>query len=140
MFNGSSLFRRAILQSGTPAGSPPPVDIKDKEKQYLQLLEYCSISKDDPLRLQKLRDVPIEKLIAAITDLKVLSFSPWAEEGFFPIAPNYSNQSKLIDGCTWVEEIIIGDGVNEVSSQAGIVYERCLISEISYRASISPQI
>ncbi|OIW32817.1 COesterase-domain-containing protein [Coniochaeta ligniaria NRRL 30616] len=64
------LFRRAILQSGTPAGNPPPSDLTVKEKQYMRLLEYCGIETTDPRRLKKLRSVGIETLVAAIADLK----------------------------------------------------------------------
>jgi carboxylesterase type B len=108
------LFRRAILQSGTPAGNPPPVDLKTKEDQYDSILKYCSIDKNDPMRLSKLREVPIDTLIQAVTDLNVNDFGPWADKSLFPIPPNYMTQSSLMSSCSWVEAVIIGDAVNEV--------------------------
>ncbi len=115
------LFRRAILQSGTPTGNPLPVDIGLKETQYASLLDYCGIGRREPTRLKKLREVPIQVLVKAIADLNITVFGPWAEKGFFPIAPNYCNQADLIGRCAWVEEIIIGDAVYEVSSEAASI-------------------
>ncbi|KAB5546911.1 Alpha/Beta hydrolase protein [Coniochaeta sp. 2T2.1] len=108
------LFRRAVLQSGTPAGNPPPSDLAVKEKQYMRLLEYCGIETTDPRRLNKLRSVAIETLVAAIADLKIMGgFGPWAEPDLFPVAPDYRTQADLISRCPWVEAIVIGDGVFE---------------------------
>jgi hypothetical protein len=121
------LFRRAVLQSGTPAGNPPSVDIAVKEKQYVDLLEYCGIDRSDPVRLEKLRKVPIQKLVAAITDVAITAFGPWAEEGFFPIAPNYSNQAELIGNCAWVDTIVIGDACYEVCLEFRHCYVQLLI-------------
>jgi hypothetical protein len=30
--------------------------------------------------------------------------------------PNYFNEAELINKCKWVEEIIVGESLNEVSS------------------------
>ncbi len=88
------LFRRVILQSGTPAGNPPAISIQDKEAQYLRLLEYCGIEKNEPCRLEKLRGIPIQKLVKSITDLNITSFGPWADPEFFPVAPYLSEHKQ----------------------------------------------
>lgn len=41
-------------------------------------------------------------------------FTPFAEEGLFPIAPNYFNQVELFEKCSWITDAIIGDCSYEV--------------------------
>ena len=59
------LFNRAILMSGLPA-TVPPLDLKYKEAEYCSLLKYCAIDQNNPARLEKLRKIPVEKLVDAI--------------------------------------------------------------------------
>ncbi|KAL7916803.1 Alpha/Beta hydrolase protein [Trichoderma velutinum] len=124
MCSTTPLFRRAILQSGTPAGNPPPVELKTKEAQYESILKYCSIDKNDPMRLSKLRKVPIDTLIKAVSDLNVNDFGPWADKSLFPRPPNYMTQSSLISNCPWVEAVIIGDaGFNFLTEMKAVTFE-----------------
>lgn len=114
MCSNLPLFKRAILQSGNVASNTPPADLQEKEEDYLRLLDYCGIDKDDQNRLEKLRQVPAEKLVAAVADFQIPYWSPVAEKDFFPVAPNYNNFTKLIADCNWVNELIIGDCCFEV--------------------------
>jgi len=79
------------------------------EGQYQALLKYCGIDQQDPERLGKLREVPIEKLIKALIDLNVPLFSPLPHPDFFPVYPTSGIQGKLIKNCPWLEDVMIGD-------------------------------
>jgi len=76
------LFNRAILQSGTTA-TGPPIDLKYKEAEYLALLQYCGISVDDPERLSKLRQIPVDQLVESINALSIPLFHMLKDESFF---------------------------------------------------------
>lgn len=121
------LFRRVILQSGTPAGNMAPMNLIAKEAQYLALLQYCGIKEDDERRLEKLREVPVETLVRAIRDLAVTDFGPWEDASFFPVTPSYGTQADLIHRCAWVDDFIIGDACFEVFLLTD-AYSQCLIS------------
>jgi carboxylesterase type B len=113
------LFRKVILQSGTVPGNAPPVILDTKEGQYQRLLSYCGIDKDDPARLERLRQVPVERLVAAVADFDIPDWGPWAEKGFFPAAaPDYNSWVDLIGQCTWVDEVIVGDCCFEVGTSS----------------------
>ncbi|PVH81523.1 alpha/beta-hydrolase [Cadophora sp. DSE1049] len=115
MCSNVPLFNRAILLSGTTAACPP-VAMKYKEAEYLELLRYCSIDEEDPDRLNKLRDVPVELLVDAIKGVGIPLFRSYRDEGFWPDGfPGYFTEGKLIAGCEWVDEIIIGDSFFEGS-------------------------
>lgn len=113
--NTVPLFKRVVLQSGTPVTVCPERKLAVKEEQYHQLLEYCGIDLGATDRLQKLRETSVETLVRAVQDLRVVAFSPFVEEGLFPIAPSYFTQVELFEKCTWLTEAIIGDSLYEVS-------------------------
>ena len=109
------LFNRAILMSGLPA-SVPPLELKFKEAEYRALLKYCGIDEEDPRRLQKLREMPVQKLIDAIQGTGVFFHHSYQDEKFWPRgSPTYFTEDELIGGCEWVGEIVIGDAFFEVS-------------------------
>ncbi|KAH8729924.1 Alpha/Beta hydrolase protein [Ilyonectria robusta] len=106
------LFNRVVLQSGT-ASTISPTPCAKKEEEYLALLAFCGINKDDPQRLEKLREVPATKIVEATTVLMKGAFSPLAHESFFPIAPNYLNYDRIVADCPWVEAVMAGDAIYE---------------------------
>ncbi|KAH7166571.1 Alpha/Beta hydrolase protein [Dactylonectria macrodidyma] len=106
------LFNRVILQSGTASAISPTPCLK-KEEEYQALLAFCGIDKDDPQRLEKLREVPTTKIVEAATALNKAAFSPLAHESFFSTAPNYLNHAQIVADCPWVEAVIAGDAVYE---------------------------
>jgi carboxylesterase type B len=107
------LFQRAVLQSGT-ASSAECASLAQRDEQYLRLLEFCGIDKQDLERLEKLRKVPIEKLIAGVQGIGVFSTNPTVDEGFFPVTPTWGNEAQLWEKCEWVKEIVIGESLYEV--------------------------
>ncbi|KAH9224255.1 Alpha/Beta hydrolase protein [Leptodontidium sp. 2 PMI_412] len=107
--NTFPLFKRIVLQSGTPATAAPETNLAVKNEQYNRLLSYCGIDLNATDRLEQLRKAPVEKLVKAIGDLRMGLFTPFAEEGLFPIAPNYFNQVELFEKCSWITDAIIGD-------------------------------
>lgn len=107
------LFNRVVLQSGT-ASSISPTPCSKKEEEYQALLAFCDIDKDDPQRLEKLREVPATKIVEATTVLMKGAFSPLAHESFFPIVPNYLNHDRIVADCPWVEAVMAGDAIYEV--------------------------
>lgn len=109
------LFNRVVLQSGT-ASTISPTPCAKKEEEYLALLAFCGINKDDPQRLEKLREVPATQIVEATTVLMKGAFSPLAHESFFPIAPNYLNYDRIVADCPWVEAVMAGDAIYEVSN------------------------
>ncbi|KAH7140075.1 Alpha/Beta hydrolase protein [Dactylonectria estremocensis] len=106
------LFNRVVLQSGT-ASAITPTPCSEKEQEYQALLAFCGIDKDDPQRLEKLREVPAAKIVEGATALTKAAFSPLAHESFFSTAPNYLNHSQIVADCPWVEAVIAGDAVYE---------------------------
>lgn len=110
------VFNRVILESGT-ATTIRPTPLSKKEGEYQALLEYCGISEDDPQRLEKLRAVPAAKIVEAATGIMKGAFSPLAHESFFPVVPNYLNHAQIVSDCSWVDAIITGDTVFEVSTR-----------------------
>lgn len=108
------LFNRVVLQSGT-ASTISPTPCSNKEEEYQALLVFCGIEKDDPQRLEKLREVPATKIVEAAKALSKAAFSPLAHESFFSIAPNYLNHDRIVADCPWVEAVMAGDAIYEVS-------------------------
>jgi carboxylesterase type B len=107
------LFNRAMLQSATTA-TGPPVELKYKEAEYEALLRYCGIGLDDPKRLQRLREVPVSKLIEAIDGIFIPLFNSLRHESFFPRGyPTWWTEDELIGNCEWVDEVVIGDAFYE---------------------------
>jgi carboxylesterase type B len=113
MCSNVPLFQRAVLQSGTPSLGTP-IRLAVKERQYRQLLKFCGIDDDDPERLQKLRNVPVEKLIEGVRATGVVAFGPLADSRFFPEMPDCFNEARIFEKCDWVKDIIIGDSIYEV--------------------------
>ena len=104
--------------SGLPA-TVPPLDLKYKEAEYRSLLKYCGIDQNDPARLEKLRRVPVEKVVDAIQGVGVFLHHSYRDEKFWPREfPTYFTEDELIGGCEWVNEVIIGDAFFEASTSA----------------------
>jgi hypothetical protein len=53
-------FQRVVLQSGTASSA------NLERGAVIRLLEFCGIEETDPERLEKLRTVPVEKLVAGV--------------------------------------------------------------------------
>ncbi|RFU34812.1 hypothetical protein B7463_g1562, partial [Scytalidium lignicola] len=107
------LFNRAILQSGTTA-TVPPVTAKEKEAEYKALLTFLGISYDDKERLKKLRSVSSQRLVDAINGVGLPVHRPvyddQYEKAFFNKGtPDWWTEDEILERCSWVEEIIIGD-------------------------------
>ncbi|KAH6661674.1 Alpha/Beta hydrolase protein [Halenospora varia] len=99
-------FKRAILQS-PPTLQPSPLE--NHEILYQRVLGFLGISNSDPDRLQKLLNVPVEKLVEASEKLGVPHMVPLADAGLFPMLPNAANQGEIMKNCHWVDKMIIGD-------------------------------
>jgi carboxylesterase type B len=114
MCSSIPLFKRVILQSGT-ASSAKPVSSQQREEEYLRLLDFCGIERGDKQRLEKLRNVPVEKLVEGMRGVGVFSTPPVAEEGFFDRGvPDWFTEAESIGRCEWVEEMVIGENLYEV--------------------------
>lgn len=110
------LFKRAIMMSGTTA-TGPPVDLKYKEAEYLALLGYLGIAGNDPQRLRKLREVPVERLVEAVDGVGIPLFRAYRDEVVWPRGfPGYFTERELIADCEWVDEVVIGDSFFEVGA------------------------
>jgi carboxylesterase type B len=108
------LFNRAILMSGLPS-TLSPINLRHKEAEYRALLGFCGINEEDPDRLQKLKDVPAEKLVQSIMAVGMPMFHIYQDESFFSRGfPTYFTENELLAGCEWVDEIVIGDCFYEV--------------------------
>jgi hypothetical protein len=108
------LLNSAILMSGVPI-TVPPINLKYKELEYVGLQKYCGISKDDPERLVKLREVPVEKWIEAVNGVGIPMFNILRDESFFPKGfPTYWSEDEIIGNCEWVDEVVLGDAYLEV--------------------------
>jgi hypothetical protein len=102
------------MMSGTTA-TGPPVELKYKEAEYRALLTYCGIDENDPDRLTKLREVPVEKLVEAIQGVGIPLFKSLRDDQFFTRGfPSWYTENELIGNCDWVDEIVIGDTFFEV--------------------------
>lgn len=108
------LFNRVILESGT-ATTIGPASLSKKEAEYRALLTYCGIREVGPQALEKLRAVPVATLVEAATAIMKGAFSPLAHESFFPVIPNYLNHASIVASCPWVDSIMTGDAIFEVS-------------------------
>jgi carboxylesterase type B len=111
------LFQKVVLQSGT-ASSSSPVELSTRNEQYFKLLDFCGIDRQDEARLEKLRNVPVEKLVAGVQGIGVTSCFPTDDRDFFPVCPGYFNEPELFEKCDWVKEIIIAESLYEVLSLA----------------------
>lgn len=106
------LFRRAILMAAAPA-TLPPLSLKEKEKEYEELLRHCDIDVNDPSRLELLKKVPAQKIVE-LAQTKG-GMNQVEDLDFWPVTPNSQNQGDLLAKCSWVKEIILGDSFLEVS-------------------------
>lgn len=104
-------FRRAILQSSPSAQC---VSFSDYELAYQRVLSSLSISPSDPHRVEKLLAVPTDDIVAASEEVGIPHMFVLADETLFPILPNTADQGAIINGCDWIDELIIGDTFYEV--------------------------
>ncbi|KAL5338163.1 Alpha/Beta hydrolase protein [Aspergillus crustosus] len=105
------LFRRVILQSGSPT-VVPSLSLEEHDAYYQRLLSYLGITGATGAgRLQALREVPVSRLVDFIRDSKVATMGSVLvpESEFFPQRPFWSTQGEILANCPWVEEIMIGD-------------------------------
>jgi carboxylesterase type B len=112
------LFNRAILQSGV-ACTLNPLSLEEYDRSYRKLLGLLDIPVDDPLeeRLKKLRSVPWEKFIHSYEHLDNGYPAFPAVEGWFWREPiDAKNGNKLLAKCEWVDEVMIGDCLVEVTT------------------------
>ncbi|KAE9367251.1 alpha/beta-hydrolase [Stipitochalara longipes BDJ] len=107
------LFKRVILQSGT-ASSARPASFAQREEEYLRLLDFCGIERNDEQRLEKLRGVPVEMIVRGVQGIGVFSTPPTADERFFERGvPGFFTEAGLIGGCAWVEDVMVGESLYE---------------------------
>jgi carboxylesterase type B len=111
-----NLFHRAILQSGT-ASTLQPLSLEQYDKSYKKLLKILDIPLDGTReqRLEKLRNVPVQKFIESykFLDNDYPAF-PGVEGWFWREPFNATNSGKLLAQCDWVDAVMIGDCTVEV--------------------------
>lgn len=114
-----NLFNRAILQSGL-ASTLNPLSLETYDKAYRKLLELLGIPLEDSreLRLEKLRQVPVHMFIETYehTNNRYPSF-PGVEGWFWREPIDGANSGIVLAKCKWVDEILIGDCLVEVTLQ-----------------------
>lgn len=111
-------FNRVVLQSGMTA-TVPRATLRDKEVEYKALLKFVGIDQEDKDRLEKLRAVPSERLFEASDALGLAVHRSLADQeyegAFFSRGcPDWWTENSLLNGCDWVDEVIIGDAFFEV--------------------------
>ena len=113
--------------SGTPA-TGPPIDLKYKEAEYVALLKYLGVEgKDGKERLEKLREISVEKVIEAINGVGIPLFNSLRDESFYTRGwPTWWTQDKIISNCEWVDEVMIGDAFSEVSFSLSLILPKVL--------------
>ena len=110
------LFHRAILQSGT-ASTLNPIDLAIYDKVYRKLLGILGIPLEDSReqRLEKLRSVPVQELMDSYKVVGVSYPTFCAVDGWFWREPiNAQNCGEVIAKCEWVNEVMLGDCLQEV--------------------------
>ena len=121
MMSNVTLFKRAIVMSGTAQTIlPPPLQVK--ERSYSNALAALNISATDPERLKKLRQAPADVL--AVAQLPFITFwgdAPLSDQSFFPIKPTYNNAPLLVRDNPSVEEVIIGNTGQELSLYISLI-------------------
>ena len=107
------LFQRAILMSGVIGPATTPVSVEEAEARYDAFLDKLDIQERGEQGLEKLRSVPIDRIVAASTELGEdggLWLSVLDEEWFGPDASSvtWDKIPALIGNCEWVNDIILG--------------------------------
>lgn len=107
------LFRRAVLMSGITGPATAPVYVAEAEARYQVFLEKLGIQERGDAGLAKLREVPIDRIVAASTELGDeggLWPSVLHEEWFGPDAEKvtWDRIPELIGNCDWVNDIVLG--------------------------------
>jgi hypothetical protein len=57
------------------------------------MLDFCGIDRQDPGRLEKLRRILVEKLVAVVQGIGVFSCPSAEDADFFLVAPTYFNEA-----------------------------------------------
>lgn len=109
------LFHRAIIQSGSPS-VVNSWNLDEHDKQYHQLLEYLGIkgeTRGD--RLKGLRELPVSRLIDFISNNNMIMMKPFLgpESQLYPGKPSWATQGDILANCEWIQDIMIGDDLNE---------------------------
>lgn len=114
------LFQRAVLMSGTLNPMTMPISIGEAEKTYESLLNALGITEQGEVGLEKLRHVPLQKLIEAAEDWNS-SGGTWLtvkDDQFFGSnsrSLTWDRVPELLSNCDWVGEIMLGTTGFEVS-------------------------
>lgn len=99
--------------SGT-ATTLPLLDEGAKEREYEALLRFLGIEEGGEEGLKKLRTVEVEKVV----DVKaqgMMFFHPSADRAFFDRGvPTCFDEGRIVEGCDWVDEIVVGESFSEV--------------------------
>ena len=107
------LFKRVILQSAATFGT---ATLQQKDAEYQRLLSAFNIKNETAHeRLEALRQVPVHKLVQIAPSLSGSPMFPfYGSPSLFPNGgPTYLTQADLLQGCSWVDSLIIGDCQNE---------------------------
>jgi carboxylesterase type B len=115
------LFRRAVLQSGSPFGTQ---GVEEKNAEYTKLLGVLGIDgKSAKERLEVLRKVDVEKLTRVESIQSLFPYFGAGTEEMFKVgkAPDYANAAQLVSERPWVEDLIVGDCQFEGYVFAGIL-------------------
>ena len=110
---GSStrLFDRAILQSGLVIGNVP---LETKESEYQEMLDHFGIDRHSENRLDALREVDAH-LLAQVPGCHMTPYTGpvpgcQVEESLFSRgSPTPSTYMALIDTCSWLGDLVVGD-------------------------------
>jgi len=119
------LFRRAVLQSGSPVGTQ---GLDEKDREYERLLGVLGVGGQSAKeRLEAPRKVDVEKLSKVESIQSLLPYFSTRTEEIFKVgrAPDYANAAQLVGECSWVEDVIVGDYQFEGYVFAGLGRRRC---------------
>jgi hypothetical protein len=104
------------LQSGT-ASTLNPLSLDRYDNAYRKLLGLLEIPLDDTReqRLEKLRNIPVQKFIESYEHLDNKFPTFLGVEGWFWREPiDGANSGSVLAKCEWVDEVLIGDCLVEV--------------------------
>ncbi|KAF2660803.1 alpha/beta-hydrolase [Lophiostoma macrostomum CBS 122681] len=107
------LFQKAILMSGVPGpiGAPVPPDVA--QGLYNMLLDTLGIKERGTESVAKLRELPVEQIVAASGALSEAGvFWAWQQDeewsGKEKGVITWDKVPELVGNCDWVNEIVLG--------------------------------
>lgn len=107
--SNQGLFRRAVLQSGSPFGTQ---GIEEKDAEYKRLLSVLGVEgKSAKERLERLRTVDVEKLTRVQSIQSMFPYFGAGTDEMFKVgrASDYANAAQMVSECPWVEDLVVGD-------------------------------